>query len=543
MTGGLLNLISYGDSSLMIYGNPKKSMFKSKYKKITNFGLQKFKLFYESNRELLFDSETKYTFKISRHADLLYDCYLSIDIPDIYSSFYNHNYDDTDISYTPYEFKWIEHLGAMMIKEIHITAGGSTLTKFSGEYLMCKAYRDYSKQKLEQWKQLIGDTKELNDPANAFNRSNTYPNAIYEQGNQVEPSIRGRTLYIPLSTWFMTHTSKAFPLISLQYVELEFHITLRKITDLYRIRNIEDPSGVQIDTFNNITKPKYIAPTPTNTLHQMYRFLQEPPETSYQNTQINTWNSNIHLLCTYIFLDNEERQQYAKSIHSYLFKDIYEHNYYNMVGTNIIDIYSNNVVANYMWRLRRTDAVLTNDWSNYTNWETQYEPPQKLMNAPPQYNLLEVQLFKTTGIRNNENIKDILQTFSILFDGKHREDTLDANVYQWIEHYTKSKGQGYPGLYHYAFELLQGHRHIQPSGGINLSKFKNIQFEFQTIQPPLKNENEISIDELCDDDGNVIAVKKPLWKLYKYTFDMKVFEERYNQLEFHSGLVSLKYAR
>jgi len=75
-----------------------------------------------------------------------------------------------------------------------------------------------------------------------------------------------------------------------------------------------------------------------------------------------------------------------------------------------------------------------------------------------------------------------------------------------------------------------------------MSKFDKVIFEIQTIEPPLKNDPNI-VDELCDDEGNVIAVRKNRWDIYNYTYDVEVFEERYNRVIIKNGLVGLEYAR
>ena len=36
------------------------------------------------------------------------------------------------------------------------------------------------------------------------------------------------------------------------------------------------------------------------------------------------------------------------------------------------------MVSNYMWRFRRSDAYLRNEWSNYTNWPYQNIKPSLL---------------------------------------------------------------------------------------------------------------------------------------------------------------------
>ena len=55
-----------------------------------------------------------------------------------------------------------------------------------------------------------------------------------------EPSIRGREIYIPINSWFTLNSQCAFPLISLQYNELEISVTFRPIKELFVIRDVTD---------------------------------------------------------------------------------------------------------------------------------------------------------------------------------------------------------------------------------------------------------------------------------------------------------------
>ena len=52
MPGGLLNLVAYGASNIMLTGNPTKTFFKATYQKYTNFGLQRFRIDYKGQRTL-----------------------------------------------------------------------------------------------------------------------------------------------------------------------------------------------------------------------------------------------------------------------------------------------------------------------------------------------------------------------------------------------------------------------------------------------------------------------------------------------------------
>ena len=54
-----------------------------------------------------------------------------------------------------------------MIKNIVITAGGSKLQEYPGEYLYCMVQRDFNNSKKDLWEKMIGQTPELTDPANA----------------------------------------------------------------------------------------------------------------------------------------------------------------------------------------------------------------------------------------------------------------------------------------------------------------------------------------------------------------------------------------
>ena len=80
MPGGLLNIIAYGNQNIILNGNPKKTYFKSVYAKYTNFGIQKFRIDYNGSRDIDPLTDSIYTFKIPRNAELLLDTYLVFQI-------------------------------------------------------------------------------------------------------------------------------------------------------------------------------------------------------------------------------------------------------------------------------------------------------------------------------------------------------------------------------------------------------------------------------------------------------------------------------
>ena len=111
MPGGLMQLASEGQQNIILNGNPSKTFFKSTYSKYTNFGLQKFRVDFDGTKTLRLTEESNFTFKIPRYADLLMDCYLSVELPNIWSPIVPPS-NENNQNWVPYEFKWIEYIGA-----------------------------------------------------------------------------------------------------------------------------------------------------------------------------------------------------------------------------------------------------------------------------------------------------------------------------------------------------------------------------------------------------------------------------------------------
>jgi hypothetical protein len=95
-------------------------------------------------------------------------------------------------------------------------------------------------------------------------------------------------------------------------------------------------------------------------------------------------------------------------------------------------------------------------------------------------------------------------------------------------------------VYYYNFGLKNDLFKVQPSGAFNTNKINLLEFELNLITPPI-NLNSPSY-QLCDlDTGEIIGTTKQNYKLYKYSFDLTVFEERYNILHFKSGNCGMTY--
>ena len=137
--------------------------------------------------------------------------------------------------------------------------------------------------------------------------------------------------------------------------------------------------------------------------------------------------------------------------------------------------------------------------------------------------------------------KHIMTDMAILCGQDYRENVLPAGVYSFIEKWSRTTGASKEGLYCYNFSLHSNNGDLQPSGAINMSRFNQIELEFTTIIPPLDPlAQSLSI---CDPQtGQVIAVNKPTWRIYDYNFNLTLFEERINIVNFIGGNVGLMYA-
>lgn len=593
MPGGSLNLQSTGELNIILNGNPKKSFFKTVYSKYCNFGMQKFRIDFEGAKKLHLTEDSVFKFKIPRYADLLTDTYFVATLPSIWSPicmgpeviYSSSNLNINDLSQCqPYEFKWIENLGSQLIRTVRFLINDQVIQEFTGQYLYNMMQRDFSKTKRKLYDEMTGNTAELNDPANYNNRNGNYPNASYlnmsktNWPNGIEPSIRGRNLYIPINIWFTLLSTSALPLASLQYSNVVIEIICRPIRELFVIRDVRE-------YMTNIATPDsrcnyidYVSPDVTSNYFEVYYFLYEPPENKWGITGTSRdkelypskrtdWDANIHLMCSYIYLDDALVRQYAINKQSYLIKEVHEQTYYNIVATKeyLQEIKSIGLVSSWMWYFQRSDVNLRNEWSNYSNWDYNYLPypctaymdisnnntsyplPYRQPNiplCPPNGQICSIYL---TGPQHIENTYNIMTSWGLLLDGEVRETQFPAGNVNYLEKFLRSNGHAKSGVYCYNFCIDTDPFNSQPSGAINLSKFNKVAFEYTTIEPP-DISGDIYVSTLCNnvsenEVGTTILTTKPYYADYQYSYNLHIMEERYNMLVIEDGVGNLALAR
>jgi hypothetical protein len=329
----------------------------------------------------------------------------------------------------------------------------------------------------------------------------------------------------------------------------------------------------------------HIAPNFNLTEHAMYRFLHPPPNPlfDYSNADKRVqFNTDIHLVSTYGFLSEEENRELSQKEQSYLIKDVHEYTFRDLVGTQKIQLDSTGLISNWTFFMRRSDVDIRNEWTNYTNWSYNNIKPQLVLEGGTIRELYinEGQLYDPAIIGNNvftlnneqnfieppieyfasgpfniQNEKNIIKRLEVLLDGKLRETRLDSGVFQYIEPFMRSSGGYTDGLHFYNFGLKTDPFSIQPNGAINLSKFSKIELEIETELPPLDPDAEFNVvcanlDNTAENDAEninngaqIIGVNKESFRLYKYTYDLRLFEEKYNVVNFVAGNCGLMFSR
>ena len=550
-----MQLVNKGAQDVLVTGNPSFTHFKSVYKRHTEFAMEHFRLFFKTtNLSLPPSGSLTLRAKVERYAQLLHDCYLSVTLPDIYSPVVattapipGGNPQSNAIGY---EFQWIRNIGYNMINYVSVNINGSEIVRHTGEWMKLYANLKFDANKKALLEQLVGNTSELYDPANAFERLNQYPHSISTTGNTAAPSIEGKVLTIPLHFWFCETVGKALPLIAMQHSEVEIIVDLKNMFQLFTTLDVNSTSS----TFG-----KRILPATS-----MTPFLSPPlPSTQAPtNTSLITWNLRPFLECNYIFVSDAEMAHIATSDHSYVINQIDVKQAFGQYGpSNDLELHLRNLCTRVVWVCQRSDRILLNDYDNYTNWVNPYEPPLSIVPifANQSY---------TSGFAQQLGItaRDILLESSIIIDGKERFNYKETEFFKFIQNYRHETGRtitDLPGIYSYSFAIENDKE--QPSGHINGSQFNKTILRNTYVQPPLtlsQNNNPIAsgvcvlkstanlanptivnpVDYADRPELIVTIFRKTASNTLIYTYNVRAFIESYNFLRVIGGIANVVFS-
>jgi len=575
MPGGLLQLVATGAQNELVNGSPSMTHFRAVYRRHTNFAMEHIRMpFTASNLQFSVTGTRTISCRIDRFANVLHDTYLVLTLPDIWSPMYSLGSSAPPTGYNPrsnaigYEFRWIENLGYNLIDNVNVTMNGQVIQTLRGEWMKFYSYMTHDANKRKIVDEMIGNVKEIYDPANAYDRINQYPHAItpvavpaqLPQTTTPEPSIRSRQLVIPLHFWFCENPGLALPLVSLQNSEVYVNVTLRALNDLYTVIDVNPSSA---------TYGKRVAPIN----YPLQLFLTPPLVTGLpSNPTVTTWFPDPYVEGNFIWLTEAEKNQLARADQTflvkttrYVFKD-------GQFGANSdLEIPLFNLVTRIVFAAQRSDRIIVNDWDNYTNWENPNRAPWTTIDGSTIGGIYESGQQQISSVYPKSAVIDGL----LLLDGKERFQTKPFPFFNLLQMYKHTTGAStdLPGIYQYSFAL--DNDQYQPSGAINGSMFNKIIMRL-TLQQPLPQSvtqdgaptttivcvlksTVFSQNPTIIPPGQVNAVDANGRRLYEpgdlvtfvqgndnviftYTFNVGVYVESINFLRIVSGLANLVFA-
>lgn len=541
--------------------------------------------FSSSNLEFSSTGTRTISCRIDRYAQLLYDTYLVLTLPDIWSPLKQLNSAVPD-GYDPrsnsigYEFQWIKNIGYNLIDNVTLSMNGQVIQRLTGEWLKFYSYSTHDANKRKIIDQMVGNVPEMYDPANAYDRQNQYPHAVAvtnsllprDASNNIilpgsstpEPSIRSRQLVIPLHFWFCENPGLALPLVSLQNSEVYINVTLRNINDLYTIVDVDPTSA----TYGQRIKP----------VNNLGLFLSPPLANGLpSNPTLTSFFPDPYIEGNFIYLTEMEMNQLARADQTFLVKTVRHVVKEGQFGGNSdVEIPMFNLVTRVVFTSQRSDRLLVNDWDNYTNWDsTQRAPWTPIRTADSGTGIDVGTALYTSGQQQITSVypRDALVDAVLLFDGKERFQTKPFpffSLLQMYKHTTGDTAELMPGVYMYSFAL--NHDQYQPSGAVNGSMFNKVLLRTTLQQPlPLTTSTQQTVVEfalkstlfsqnptfitaaqcaLLNPDGTRVYPENEIVQVVRtndnvvfvFTYNIGVYIETTNFLRIVSGLGNLVFA-
>ena len=610
MPGGLIQLSAYGRENHYMMGNPQITFYKTIFKRHTNFAVENFLQYFEGvgDTELDLEKTSNFKVKVGKNGDLIKAMYLCFTLPAITSN-------------TEQGFAWIENVGTSIIDKIECYIGGQLIDTLHGEWLSIQHAIRTTDEKVNIYNKMTGNVVDVYRPDVGLGERG-YPISFYDDtdvsvsgasttnpkyvinntsdacsllgsrnaygpvtgccdctttsyGPNTVPSIFERHLYIPLPFWFSKDNGLAFPLLALEYQDMEIRIQFKSISDLYTLNSKYTVDNSNLDIGTPIIKTIRTRPNQNNPNHFINNFIGKNVKTS---KKFKGWGFLPHLNIEYVFLDKAERKMFATYDHEYLIEQNSRQEFYNLSGKTKLDLDLFFPVKELIWVPKRNDAKYNNEFTNFTNLEREDVNPY--LNDPDGYPYSH--LFSQV-ISNKENYnklrKEIILKCKLQFNNKDRIKYNSKNSYQdsiedetllpyeyftMIQPYQHHRRSKKDGIYIYSFSLHPDQ--IQPSGFCNMSRIPNISLHVETRNPPLIYEarfpdNKASdlvpwpkyllpgspsaLSMMQDKYQHIpasirpeITLKSPLWE-----YDIHVYIINYNILSIKGGMADLTFKK
>jgi len=326
MGGGLMQLVAYGAQDIYLTGNPQITFWKVSYKRHTNFSMESIEQTFNGTA----DWGRKVTCTISRNGDLISRVYLQATLPRVTVS-------------GAQQFRWLNWLGHVMIKQVEVEIGGQRIDRHYGDWLHIWNELSQTAGHQQGYASMVGNVPRLVQPVSGtVNNAVTAPANANLTANQMAfgdcdltSCMPETTLYIPLEFWFCRNPGLALPLIALQYHEVKINLEFREAAGCHWYN--ANGSGA------SFTLPSLKAAS---------------------------------LYVDYVYLDTDERRRFAQTSHEYLIEQL------QFTGAESVNSSSNKIKLNFnhpvkelIWVVQpdsnvdvaSTQAVGGPQWFNYSD--------------------------------------------------------------------------------------------------------------------------------------------------------------------------------
>lgn len=386
---------------------------------------------------------------------------------------------------------WVDKIAIYLFESIEIYIGSNLITRLSDNYN--NIYGELAYQNKDIYNELIGNIDVL-----------------------ITPSIENKlniVLYLPLPLWFSSSYGLSFPLVSLQYNDLQLKIKTKKLSQLFYL--------VIDGTINQNLNTRIIE-----------RFLEEE-----QNIFTNTLE--ITTILEYIYLDAIERKKFAQTGHEYLItqqqyvsykdvvqntssfeinffhccKDLYwflinNYNYYDVINKKLYDKYYLNLPIIYSFNNKNYVNYLNLLYNNFNKFDlVNYFEVITNINNEFENNIFDFDKINkdltTLFYKNKLSYNPI--NYSILRLNGVSLASYTSEYYNYIQPYSYYNSAPSLGVNVYSFSLNP--LEVQPSGSCNFSRIPKISLEVNL----LKNINDFNLNnqlnlEIIGTNYNILRI-------------------------------------
>jgi hypothetical protein len=542
MTGGIIQLVAYGNEDLFLTRDPQITFFKVIYRRHTNFSCEEVRQDFISDPD--FDKRSSCV--ISGNADMAGRMALRIVLPSL------PKITDANGNLSKTKVAWIKYIGQAMIRSVEIEIGGRIIDRHYGEWLYIFSQlttRNITDKSIDR---LIGNVSELTDFTNGKDEY---------------------VLYVPLYFWFCRSAGLSIPLVALHYSEVRINVEFRALSELiitsptHYIRTIEnvvnfkegeylyqkgddnidrygffsyfDPidkklfytaissekfvgvpyTGSNLSTLTTAAKEAILA-TPRSDKYVIRGVSSEyfaKPDLAVKsfttNKQIysNVKLKEAQLLVDYVYLDDEERFKIVNAKHDYLIEQLYYTPNIVVDSTNrraklVIDQPCKLIV----WMTQLDYIEKSNDFFNYTdshikklsfdfparpNPDSNYTGYQENNNLDPVLDSERVVLYSDKHLCEPIGTPLIMES-TILFNSQQRMEKRTYKYYENLQPYQHSHNVLPAGanMYSHAINPFD----VLPSGTSNASQIEEIDIQLRmNVKVSINNKAKFRAYGLC----------------------------------------------